>query len=612
MSSSKSCYGPLTIDLAKLGGKRFSSLIHRCILQCFRQNVLPSLLREEKMTLLLKNRGTIDQINDYRGIFLQYLILSVYQKWLYLKNSGVVDEAGSEFAIGGRKERSGMDALLVLKLVQDYAKWTKKEVVFEFLDIEKFFDSMNYKLALIEAYRNGVTGRYWQCYKTINAKKVCIPHIPSGKCQPIDVSNVFVQGSCDAVLVAWPLMDADSKRSGDCFSSEFCIDGIQINRMTFVDDLIGFNSNTEVANDSNITYEVFEKKSRLNFKVCKCKLMGMNCKKHGGVELNGEEMEWVKEHEYLGSIISENGERFSDMKSRMAKSNSVSNEIAQICIMTELANIRLMYVKLLMEACLDGKIKYGCALWNVTKYKTNQVKLNAIKPSLLKRVLEVPKSTPSAAVQLDFGVNDLTLEVLMEKILLAVHTLKLSENRISRKILISLMVKNVPGFCTEVKEACDIFQVSLSDLQKENNAREVLKKKLISMQAAELIKRMLLSSKMDKVLYSGQVYDGKMMKYLSELNFTEARVIFMSRYRMWPTKENFPGRWCGIVCNVCGMRDTDQHIFTCPGYSDIIRGKFSLDVFWDKNVLDDTMKLQDIAKTVMLLIERMENIQKLG
>ena len=100
------------------------------------------------MTLLLKNKGIIDMINDYRGIFLRHMILSVYQKWLYLKNSCIVDSAGSEYAFGGRKKRSGMDALLVVKLIQDYAKWTKKEVVIEFLDIEKFFDSMNYQLAL--------------------------------------------------------------------------------------------------------------------------------------------------------------------------------------------------------------------------------------------------------------------------------------------------------------------------------------------------------------------------------------------------------------------------------------------------------------------------------
>ena len=170
----------------------------------------------------------------------------------------------------------------------------------------------------------------------------------------------------------------------------------------------------------------------------------------------------------------------------------------------------------------------------------------------------------------------------------------------------------MPGFCTELSEACQIFQVSIAELQKENNVREVLKKKVISMQAAELLKVMLISSKMDHVLHSGRVYDGSIMKYLTELTFPEARAIFLSRYRMWPTKVNFPGRWNGVLCNVCGMKDTDEHIFSCPGYSDILQGKFVFNVFWDDKVLNDILTLQDIAKTVLMLIERMENIQKLG
>ena len=122
----------------------------------------------------------------------------------------------------------------------------------------------------------------------------------------------------------------------------------------------------EIANDSSLKAEVFEKKTRLNFKVSKCKVMAMNCKKKGGsVILNGEEMEEVNEHVYLGTLISANGERFVEMKSRIGKSNSVSNEIVQICKTPELSSIRLMYVKILIAACLEGTVEYGSALWDV-------------------------------------------------------------------------------------------------------------------------------------------------------------------------------------------------------------------------------------------------------
>ena len=504
--------------------------------------------------------------------------------------------------------------MLIVKLVQDYAKWSKKELVIKFLDVEKFFDMMNYKLSLIEAYKSGVDGRDWQCYKTINSKKTCIPHISSGPCTSIDVNNVFVQGSCDAVLVAWPLMDADSKRKGDCFSTGFYVEGIQVNRLSFVDDLIEFNQGIAAANEKSIDAEIFENKTRLKYKVPKCKIITMNCKSKAqdGVMMNGEFLEIVKEHVYLGTIISCNGERFVEMNSRINKSNSVSNEIVQICKQTELSSIRLRYVKLLVSSCLDMKVKFGCSLWNITKYKNTSEKLNNIKSSLFKLVLEVSSSTPSDAIQYEFGIVDLTLDILMEKIILAVQTLNSDDTRISKQLLILLMSKNVPGFCSELSEACEILEVSINKLLVVNNIREVLKKKVIEIQSRELLKRMVLSSKMDRVIMSGFSFTGGMMNYLYELSFQEARAIFLTRYRMWPTKVNFPGRWGNeLSCNVCGREDNDEHIFGCPGYLDIIQKDTSLEMFFDENVLNDIAVLKGLAEMVIKTMERIKLVQNM-
>ena len=86
----------------------------------------------------------------------------------------------------------------------------------------------------------------------------------------------------------------------------------------------------------------------------------------------------------------------------------------------------------------------------------------------------------------------------------------------------------------------------------------------------------------------------------------------MSRFRMWPTKDNFPGRWNGTECNCCGLKDTDEHILLCPGYADIVGGKFVFEVFWDEKVLEDLEELRLISDVVILLIERMEHVQNLS
>ena len=187
-----------------------------------------------------------------------------------------MDRNGTEFACGGRKGRSGMEALLIVKLIQDYARWTKSEMIIKFLDVEKFFDSMNFKKSLIEAYISGVRGRFWQCYKVINERKQCIPFIPSGECSPIEMREVFVQGSCDAVLMAWPIMDAESKKMNDPFTTDCCIDGIPINKLSFVDDVIEFNKSEKCTNERSVSNEIFEKKSRLNYKTSKCKIIAVS------------------------------------------------------------------------------------------------------------------------------------------------------------------------------------------------------------------------------------------------------------------------------------------------------------------------------------------------
>ena len=116
---------------------------------------------------------------------------------------------------------------------------------------------------------------------------------------------------------------------------------------------------------------------------------------------------------------------------------------------------------------------------------------------------------------------------------------------------------------------------------------------------------------MDRVLLGGFRYNGKMMKYLVELNFDEAKAVFMTRYRMLPTKSNFPGRWKGTACDACGFEDTDQHVISCPGYKDIEMEGLSLDMFWNDGSLDNTEVISKAAKVMIKIVERMEEIKEL-
>ena len=141
----KSVLGTMKSDLVKLGGDPLIRMIHRFVKMCCEKGEIPDGLRDERMVLLYKNAGPLAELDNYRGIFIRYLILSVLQKWLYAKCSPTVDVNGNEFALGGRKERSVSEVLLIVRLIQDYSEWSKQPLILKFLDITKFFDTMNYK-----------------------------------------------------------------------------------------------------------------------------------------------------------------------------------------------------------------------------------------------------------------------------------------------------------------------------------------------------------------------------------------------------------------------------------------------------------------------------------
>ena len=144
-------------------------------------------------------------------------------------------------------------------------------------------------------------------------------------------------------------------------------------------------------------------------------------------------------------------------------------------------------------------------------------------------------------------------------------------------------------------------------LEFEGDTRDLLKAKVIEIQGKKLARKMLELSKSDRLLLRSFCFDGKRKRYL-DFPFNLARTVFMIRCRMLPTKDNFPARWKGTSCNVCGRDDTDEHLFVCLGFADILDDTVSLKMFFADNDLE---LLKSAAEKMVKVIERLKGIQEL-
>ena len=119
---------------------------------------------------------------------------------------------------------------------------------------------------------------------------------------------------------------------------------------------------------------------------------------------------------------------------------------------------------------------------------------------------------------------------------------------------------------------------------------------------------MLEASKTDGMLLNFK-FDGTQQQYLKVLPFKKAQAIFRFRSRMFLTKLNFPGRWNSLRCIHCGNIDSDEHIFNCTGYDDLmIEG---LDYKWVYTLEGDIQKLYERAEVLQKIYERMEILQEM-
>ena len=123
------------------------------------------------------------------------------------------------------------------------------------------------------------------------------------------------------------------------------------------------NKMIDIIRDSALI-EVFQHETRLKFKPSKCKLLVMNGKEEISDSIGKVNLEKVAAYVYLGTIVSINDKRNEEITSKIAAARAVSNEIVLIMKSVELSIVRFSFVDVLMNACLDMKLKYGSGVWN--------------------------------------------------------------------------------------------------------------------------------------------------------------------------------------------------------------------------------------------------------
>ena len=285
-------------------------------------------------------------------------------------------------------------------------------------------------------------------------------------------------------------------------------------------------------------------------------------------------MEQKTSEKYLGDFIHCGGVAKSAEETviqRVGKMFSASNEIKSIvedCRSTTLGGLKVGLD--IWETAYVPSLLNNCSTWMEIQQPIID-KLEDLQYSLYRSLLNVPYTTPKAALIWEVGGVKMIYRIMMSKLIFMNHILHLEDNSLAKQIQSAQQANNTKGLTQEVEQF--IEQLSLPNCFTsripQNKWKTLVKKAVMKENEKEIRHSSTSYKKMMNKVFDDEKFGCK--DYLLNMPIGQARIYFQHKYSMMENvKMNFKGNpayannlW---KCDKCNNQDTNSHLLWCTGY----------------------------------------------
>ena len=228
---------------------------------------------------------------------------------------------------------------------------------------------------------------------------------------PLILSNLVKQGTVLGPVLNNCSLDRFLKESfGDNFGS------VGIKPLGFVDDIANPSSSRQTAVLSNKLLENIQHEKCVNFSAEKCELLKINTIGYDSLLLNGENIKSVRKVRYLGDVFGDKGYTSELCKYRHDKVKGTMTELFALSKGIKFGIKQTESLLLLYKTMFLPRLIYNYEAWS--GLATEDLKtLKSSQLSYLRRILEVSKGVPTAALYLELGVLPISFEIELKQLL---------------------------------------------------------------------------------------------------------------------------------------------------------------------------------------------------
>ena len=550
---------------------------------------IPKFFLLQNITTVFKNKGSRFEFENERGIFILTVFKKVLDKLIYQDNFKVIDNNMTDSNIGARRQRNIKNHLFIIYGIINNVLKDKVECVdIQIYDLQKAFDALWLKECmndlhdtLEEENRNEKIALLYESNKNnLVAVKTAV-----GMTDRKNIPDLVQQGGTWGPVLCSNTVDTIGKKCRDRGEMHYLYKNTtRVLPLAMIDDINGISKCGIDSISLNTFINTQIELKKLKFHVpdhrgrTKCHKMHIGPKKGTCpiLKVHNTVMEEVTEDTYLGDIISSDGKNTKNIESRISKGIGKITEIIHLLEMISLGEHYMEIAILFRETIFLNGILTNAEIW----YSFTEAEIKEFEnldKKLLRKILQVPISTPQEALYLELGILPIGVIVKARRINYLHYLVHRNKSEMLYSFFITQWNNPSRGDWTEtVKADLADFNIPCNFEFLRSKSQEAFKR-LVKVKSREFALNQLTHmqrshSKMDEHYYQ----EIAPQKYISlkGARIEHIRNIFRFRTKMARFGENYKSNndQTQAPCPLCfNHLDSQSLSFQCEFFKDKLR-----------------------------------------
>ena len=377
---------------------------------------IPLFVMLENITTIYKNKGSRFDMDNDRGIFILTVLKKILDNLIYQDNSKDIDDGMSDSNIGSRKDRNIKNHLFIIYgVINHVIKGKGESIDLQIYDLEKAFDALWLEDCLIDLFdtlpKENRNEKIALLYES-NVDNLVAVNTAVGVTERVNIPRIVQQGGTWGPALCSNTVDTIGKKCRDRGELHYLYkDTVRVLPLAMVDVLIGISKCGLDSIELNTFINTQIELKKLRFHVpdkdgkSKCHKMHIGNKQEwcSVLEVHGTVMTNVTEETYLGDIMSSDGKNSKNIAKRISKGLGIITQIIHLLEMVSLGEHFIEIALLFREALFLNGILTNCEIWyGLTESEVKE--FEDLDIQLLKKILQVPVSTPQEGFFLELGI----------------------------------------------------------------------------------------------------------------------------------------------------------------------------------------------------------------